>query len=162
MAFSLCRIFAALLAGMFLVPAVCGAQTNRSLETVSGVVQDALGRPIPNASVTLKSPSGKSLTQTRTDDRGLFRLNEANPGAYVIAVWSSAFVPASATVTLPVEVRKSKRKFRFKPLPVQGEVAASIASGGRSQSEFSLGHEFRVPPIEFCKVTSFAAFRGLG
>jgi outer membrane receptor protein involved in Fe transport len=101
MAFSLCRIFAALLAGMFLVPAVCGAQTNRSLETVSGVVQDALGQPIPNASVTLKSPSGKSLTQTRTDDRGLFRLNEANPGTYVIAVWSSAFVPASATVTLP-------------------------------------------------------------
>lgn len=101
MAFTPCRIFSALLAGILFCSTTCGAQNASSPENLSGTVQDALGRPIPNATITLNSPTGKTILKTRTNRQGVFILKEAAPGTYVITVWSAAFVPASATVTLP-------------------------------------------------------------
>lgn len=101
MAFTSWRIFSALLAGILFCSTTCGADNAGSPQILSGTVQDALGRPIPNAAITLNSSTGKSILKTRTNPQGLFILKDAVPGTYAITVWSAAFVPASATVTLP-------------------------------------------------------------
>jgi hypothetical protein len=93
MAFTSWRIFSALLAGILFCSTTCGAENVSSPQILSGTVQDALGRPIPNATITLNSPTGKSILKTRTNRQGLFILKEAASGAYVITVWSPAFVP---------------------------------------------------------------------
>ncbi len=101
MAFTASRILTASLAGILFCSVTCRAQTASLTQSVSGIVEDTLGHPIAGAAVTLNSSSGKSLLKTRTDHRGLFHLDEANPGAYVITVRRAAFVPASTTVILP-------------------------------------------------------------
>ncbi len=94
-------ILSTLLTVIFLCSTAFGAQNARSSRILSGTVQDALGRPIPNATVTLHSPSGRSISKTRTNHRGVFILSSPPPGTYAIIVRSAAFVPASAIVTLP-------------------------------------------------------------
>jgi hypothetical protein len=67
MAFFPFRIFATIL----LAAAPCAAQKpgSRSTRSFSGVVKDALGRPIAGSGVTLKSRDGKIGGVTTTDDR---------------------------------------------------------------------------------------------
>ena len=103
MAFAPCLIITALLTGVLFCSTTCSAQNagSPSALVVSGSVQDALGRPISGAKVTLASPAGNPLANTATDERGVFWLKEANPGAYVMTVRSAGFLPASATVILP-------------------------------------------------------------
>ncbi|MGH7778617.1 MAG: TonB-dependent receptor [Candidatus Binataceae bacterium] len=101
MAFTPCRIFSAVLAGILFCATPCGAQNASSPQILSGAVQDALGRPVPSATVTLNSPAGKSVSNTKTDDRGLFRLKEPNSGTYVIAILGAGFIPSRMTVKLP-------------------------------------------------------------
>jgi len=101
MAFTPGRIFSAMLAVGFFCSTALGAQLANSTDGVSGIVLNALGRPIADAAVTLKSADNHSVLKTRTDRRGLFHFKATKPGAYVITVRSAAFAPARATVTLP-------------------------------------------------------------
>jgi outer membrane receptor protein involved in Fe transport len=101
MAFTPGRILSALLAVVFPCSTVFGAQNVSSAQTLSGTVQDALGRAIPDATVTLESAKGQGISKTLTNQRGVFIFKEVSPGAYVITVRSATFAPASAAVTLP-------------------------------------------------------------
>lgn len=101
MAFTPGRIFSAMLAVGFFCSTAFGAQLTNSTDGVSGIVMNALGRPIADAAVTLKSADNHGVLKTRTDRRGLFHFKATKPGAYVITIRSAAFAPARATVTLP-------------------------------------------------------------
>jgi len=136
MAFTSCRIFSALLAGILFCSTTCGAQNASSPQVLLGTVQDALARPIPNAIITLNSPTGKSILKTRTNHRGVFILKEAAPGTYLITVWSPAFVPASATVALPqrkaMPIKITLESIPALVLPVTAK--RILAQNGLSQS----------------------------
>ncbi len=101
MVFSPCRILSVLLAVILFCSTAFGAQNAASVSIVSGVIRDALGRPISGATVTLKSAAATGVVKTRTDRRGLFRFKGLRFGTYLIIASSAAFAPASATVTLP-------------------------------------------------------------
>jgi hypothetical protein len=82
MAFCQLQIVSRLLSAIFLfLSGPCAAQNFRvpSTKFLSGVVKDALGRPLARSNLTLKSMDGKVVGRTTTDSRGVFRFKE--PGA---------------------------------------------------------------------------------
>lgn len=111
MASSPYRILVALVASILFSAATCAARSavpssatapNKVVSNfLSGAVQDALGGPVRNATVTLKSPDGKTVLNAITDDRGLFRLKEPGPGTYAIGVRKDGFSPATTIIVLP-------------------------------------------------------------
>jgi hemoglobin/transferrin/lactoferrin receptor protein len=68
--------------------------------SVSGVVRDPAGAPVPGAAVSLFSPLGSIAATTRSDAAGAFRLEAVPPGSYVLA----AEHPGFATRRLAVRV----------------------------------------------------------
>jgi hypothetical protein len=110
MAFAPRHIFGALLASIILTAIPCIAQTlnstsligpNRGLRTVSGVIHDALGRPVGGARVTLETPAGKAMLDAVTDDGGRFHFTEPRSGTYALSVRRTGFGPATAIIVLP-------------------------------------------------------------
>ncbi len=116
MAFAPIRILGLLLAIFHLSAAICSAQAGVTSSAIprmhiyakylSGTVRDALGRPIPNATLTITSRDGKISLNVTTDDGGIFRLKEPGPGIYSIKAWGTDFSPATTTVVLPQRIRK--------------------------------------------------------
>ena len=116
MAFAPLRILGLLLAIFHLSAAICGAQTGGISPAIprmhiygkylSGTVRDALGRPIPNATLTITSRDGKISLNLTADDSGIFRLKEPGPGIYSITASGTDFSPATTTVVLPQRMRK--------------------------------------------------------
>lgn len=83
------RAFAGLaiiLAFPALAPQAANAQTSRG--TISGIVTDASGAAIPNASVTLTGNISRSAV---TNDAGLYRFDAVEPGEYSIEIAASGF-----------------------------------------------------------------------
>lgn len=83
----------ALVAVLMAVPAAVGAQT------VTGVVRDTTGRPLPNTAVAL-DPEG-SIRGTRTDAQGRFRFERVTPGAHSLRTTRIGFRPDDRTIDVP-------------------------------------------------------------
>src|ERR1700761_2075741 len=62
------------------------AQETMTCATVSGVVSDATGAVIPNATVTAKQIDTNLLSTTSTDAQGRYRFPYPHVGTYEIAV----------------------------------------------------------------------------
>lgn len=91
----------AFVATVALFLAVAGqAQSARGV--VTGIVQDATGAAVPNAELTLKSPSQGTTVVVKTNSVGLYRFEGVNPGDYVVRVTAPGFhsseVPATVVV----------------------------------------------------------------
>ncbi|QYD67581.1 TonB-dependent receptor [Paraburkholderia edwinii] len=88
-------------AAVLLFTAFAGSQTwaadaatngaTRAATTLSGTVEDANGKPIANAQVSLKTSSGGDAGHANTDAKGQFELNDVAPGAYAVAVTATGF-----------------------------------------------------------------------
>jgi outer membrane receptor for ferrienterochelin and colicin len=88
-------------AAVLLFTALAGSQTwaadaatngaTRAATTLSGTVEDANGKPIANAQVSLKTSSGGDAGHANTDAKGQFELNDVAPGAYAVAVTATGF-----------------------------------------------------------------------
>jgi len=76
--------------------------------TITGVISDALGRPVPSVAVVavpLQRSSG-ALTRAETDDRGVYRLFGLAPDEYLIAALprlSQSTTPISATTDAEIQ-----------------------------------------------------------
>lgn len=91
-----------LLKGVFVIPRLCLALSLLLAVALAqsprhGFVRDALGRPVANATVTLRNASGTSLASARTDAQGGYEL-PAVAGATRI----SASAPGLAPLTVPL------------------------------------------------------------
>jgi outer membrane receptor protein involved in Fe transport len=105
------RIFVLLLASLVLRPATAGAEAAGSpsvatpnavaAQVLSGIVDDTLGRPLANATVTLQSHDRKILLNARTDERGRFTLKEPGPETYELTARKKGFKQAVMVVVLP-------------------------------------------------------------
>lgn len=61
------------------------------LGTVSGLITDASGAPVPGAAVTLTNPATGARLQSRTSSAGLYSFPALNPGTYVLEVSHAGF-----------------------------------------------------------------------
>jgi outer membrane receptor protein involved in Fe transport len=105
-------------------------------QDVTGTVNDALGRPIPAAALTLQDAQGKTAAKTTSDTEGHFTLKGIAPGVYAVVANKKDFKPATAIVT----VTKSGAK------PVQlalqaKELSVAVVAQRLNQSRNALSPE---------------------
>src|SRR5271169_213642 len=91
--------------GVMLMGGVCctarAAETPKAAtQEITGTVNDALGRPIEAASVTLQDARGKTAATTMTDNQGHFAFKHIAPGIYAVAGKKPDFVQATEIVTV--------------------------------------------------------------
>ncbi len=67
-----------------------------------GVVQDSSGARVASATVTVQALGSSLKRETKTDDRGEFRLSDLLPGTYQVTVDAHSFAQAQANVAVIV------------------------------------------------------------
>ncbi|MGC2444409.1 carboxypeptidase-like regulatory domain-containing protein, partial [Candidatus Binatus sp.] len=67
---------------------------------ITGVVKDALGRPIKHAVLSLQGSSGKAVAHASSNDAGEFSFNGIARGTYAVVATSNGFKPATAIVAV--------------------------------------------------------------
>jgi hypothetical protein len=99
-------VLAALLVS--LLPPEASATPQSTYGTLVGVIEDAAGKPIPNAQVRIVGASGNPKT-VRTDGSGNYRVQFLQPGLYTLQVSADGYrdaslagVRISVTVEFPV------------------------------------------------------------
>jgi hypothetical protein len=90
-------VFTALLAGALVTPAVLFAQ--RPTGALQGRVLDPSGAVIPQAQITVTSPSGTTATSV-SDGTGSYQVRGLAAGDYTVNATSAGFAPFSSTLTL--------------------------------------------------------------
>jgi len=106
--------------------------------TVVGLVT-ANGAPVPNASLTLQSPSG--IYRARSDDRGRFSVLGIAPDVYVASVEATGYKPAKqdGVVVLPAQTQY----VAFHVVPTL-QTIASVQSTSRTFTTGSTSDSFTV------------------
>jgi hypothetical protein len=91
-----------LLVGVSMAVLVTVLEAQNPRGSLRGTVQDATGARIPSAKIVVQ-PIGESMQrEASTEDRGEFRLDDLQPGAYRITVTAAGFAPAQADVAIAV------------------------------------------------------------
>src|SRR5260221_8564233 len=70
---------------------------------LQGILQDASGAAIPNATVKLRNASTGVVAEARTDESGEYHFRSLAPGRYEITAEAPGFQPTPATVTVYTE-----------------------------------------------------------
>jgi iron complex outermembrane receptor protein len=109
-----------------LLPVRLSAQ---SASGISGDVKDFAGQLIPNASVTIASPTGTSF-QTTTDPRGHFHVDDLPVGQYAVTVTAKGF----STVTRTLRTSRSAESDIAWMLPVATNVDQVTVEANSSAS----------------------------
>jgi outer membrane receptor protein involved in Fe transport len=89
-----------MLMGGFCSTASAAAAPTPATQDVTGTVNDALGRPIPAAAVTLQDAQGKNVAKATSDSDGHFTLKGIAPGVYAVLGNKQGFKPATSIVTV--------------------------------------------------------------
>src|ERR1700758_5028802 len=66
---------------------------------VTGVVKDALGRPIKQAALSLQAANGQVVAHATSNDAGAFSFDAVPPGTYAVVANSGGFKTATAIVS---------------------------------------------------------------
>ncbi|HXW82884.1 MAG TPA: TonB-dependent receptor, partial [Candidatus Binataceae bacterium] len=69
--------------------------------TLTGTVDDALGRPIAGASVVIEDRDGHAVARTVTDDRGQFHASVHGSGPYTAVAQKAGYRRAATALPLP-------------------------------------------------------------
>ena len=87
---------------VFCMPAMAAnlKTTTTKKYRITGVVKDALGRPIKDAALSLQDSSGKVVAHATSNDAGEFSFNAIPPGTYAVVATSSGFKPATSIVSV--------------------------------------------------------------
>ena len=97
------RISAGILIQLFFCMPALGANLKTPTATnyrVTGVVKDALGRPIKQAALSLQSSKGQVVGHATSNDAGEFSFNAIPPGSYAVVATSSGFKTATSIVSV--------------------------------------------------------------
>src|SRR5450631_2506717 len=70
---------------------------------VDGIVNDSLGRPLPDARVNLKAADGHVVGSTKSDKQGHFTFSDVPAGTYAVAVDKPSFQAGTGIVTVTPE-----------------------------------------------------------
>lgn len=101
-AFCQCAFFATVLISLFLVfPSAQAQAPNGSLR---GEVQDASGRRVPGAKITVTAKEFGLQREVLSDEAGQFRVNDLLPGAYRVVSSAPGFAEASTEVNVVISI----------------------------------------------------------
>lgn len=114
-----------LMAGL-LFPVALAAQT----ATLSGTATDAKGKPIPNATVTLKPAQGASV-DVHTDAEGNYTIPNLAPGSYTISAAGEGMVAKPIDLTITSSPHQTENLMLA---PATGQELPSAPSAAPSQS----------------------------
>ncbi len=78
------------------------AQSQGSTGSITGVVSDATGAVVPNASVTLTNKANNSTTTATTSGEGIYRFVLLQPGTYSVKASAPNFADQTLDVTVQV------------------------------------------------------------
>ncbi|MGH7923836.1 MAG: carboxypeptidase regulatory-like domain-containing protein, partial [Candidatus Binatus sp.] len=86
----------------FCVPAVAAnvKTSTRTKYRITGVVKDALGRPIKQAALSLQNSKGRVMAHASSSDAGEFSFNTIERGIYAVVATKPGFKTATAIVTV--------------------------------------------------------------
>ncbi|MFC6646551.1 carboxypeptidase regulatory-like domain-containing protein [Granulicella cerasi] len=84
------------------VAAVTAGHAQSARGVITGTVQDPSGATVPNANVTLRSPSQGTTTGVHTNSAGIYRFEGVNPGDYVVTVAAPGFSKSEVPATVHV------------------------------------------------------------
>ncbi|MGD1028092.1 MAG: TonB-dependent receptor [Candidatus Binatus soli] len=94
-------------AGFLIQLAICTAAVAANLKTstttkyrITGVVKDALGRPIKQAAIRLQASNGRVVAHSSSNDAGEFSLSVGARGAYAVVATKEGFKTATEIVTV--------------------------------------------------------------
>jgi len=95
------------IAGILIQLAICMPAVAAELKTttttkyrVTGVVKDALGRPLKQAALSLQASSGRVVAHSTSNDEGEFSFNAIARGTYAVVASKGGFKTATAIVTV--------------------------------------------------------------
>ena len=124
---------------------------------VSGVVKDALERPLPMARVRLETTDGRVAARATADDQGRFTFNQVAPGTYALVAEHPGFEPATAIVTLteaegasadlalasqrPLDLQVAAKRLEEERIKIQPRVGASTYEFSNKAIESQPGGE---------------------
>ena len=100
-----------------LFPIALAAQT----VTLSGTATDAKGKPIANATVTLKPAQGSPI-EVRTDEEGNYTISNLSPGDYTISASAEGLIAKPILVTISTVAHQTEDLLLAPgPQPQQGQ-----------------------------------------
>jgi len=80
---------------IFATSADAAQASKASRQAVTGIVTDALGRPLAGAAVELQYSAGKTVAKAKSDADGRFTFTVLAPGVYALAATKASFKPAT-------------------------------------------------------------------
>jgi outer membrane receptor protein involved in Fe transport len=92
--------WASLLLSMVLLGTAAWADTKGGMRELSGVIDDALGRPLANVDVELHAADGRVVGRTKTGERGRFLFTNLPAGTYAVFSHRKDFKPSTTIVTV--------------------------------------------------------------
>src|SRR5258708_13297319 len=88
---------------VLLLGLLAGTALGQFTSGLQGLLEDASGAGIPNATVKLRSASTGVVAEARTDESGEYHFRSLAPGRYELTAEAPGFQPTPATVTVYTE-----------------------------------------------------------
>jgi len=124
---------------------------------VTGIVKDALERPLPMARVRLETTDGRVAARATADDQGRFTFSQVASGTYALVAEHPGFEPATAIVTLteaegvsadlvlasqrPLDLQVAAKRLEEERIKIQPRVGASTYEFSNKAIESQPGGE---------------------
>src|SRR5260370_4701040 len=108
------------------------ATAAKARTSITGTVNDAIGRPLSGVVIRLQSENGKTVDITRTDSHGRFLFRAIAPGVYAVIATKRGFPPSSAVVVARPAGPASVALAMASKQPLGLLVAAKRRSEGRN------------------------------
>src|SRR5258708_7535386 len=87
---------------VFSVVSVAMSQAQSNAADLQGVVRDANGAVVPNATVSARSTARNQTRETTTNEDGFYKIINLPPGEYEVTVTSTGYKTAVIKVTITV------------------------------------------------------------
>src|SRR5690348_2969755 len=97
---------ATLLIQLFVTSAYAAPASKAPRQSVTGTVDDALGRPLKGADVELQDSAGRTIAKAKSDAEGRFTFAGVAPGVYAVVAKETSFKPATAIVSVTAQGAK--------------------------------------------------------
>src|SRR5258708_24320075 len=88
---------------VLLLGLLAGTALGQFTSGLQGILEDASGAGIPNATVKLRSASTGVVAEARTDESGEYHFRSLAPGRHELTAEAPGFQPTPATVTVYTE-----------------------------------------------------------
>ena len=82
------------------MPAAAANLKASATQRISGVVKDALGRPLKDAALVLQASNGRVVAHSSSNDAGEFSFSAVARGTYAVVATKQGYKPATAIVSV--------------------------------------------------------------